>query len=84
MKVWCGVYLYGGLINDIVSFDTREKALNWFNSIAWAVDGDIQDGNGYPIVCEEGDYAVEDTYMKFYDSLGRQDTEVFIQLVEVK
>lgn len=76
MIVWSGVYLYGGLINKIKTFLTRESALEWFLSITEAAGGKD--------ICEEGDYAIEDNYMKFYDSLGRQRTEVWIEAVEVE
>ena len=76
MIVWSGVYLYEGLINEVKAFLTRESALEWFLSIAEAVGGKD--------ICEEGDYAIEDNYMKFYDSLGRQRTEIWIEAVEVE
>lgn len=76
MIVWSGVYLYGGLINEMRCFLSKEDALKWFLSISEAVGGKD--------VCEEGDYDISDSVMKFYDSLGRQDTEIWIQPVEVE
>lgn len=75
MKLWAGVYLYGGLINEVKIFRRREEALEWFKSIADAVGGET--------VCEDGDYEVSDEVLRFYDSLGRQDTEILAQPVDV-
>ena len=75
--VWSGVYLYGGLINEIRVFRTREKAHTWFM--------DIVDGTGDPeVMCDEGDFEDSEFLMKYYDSLGRQDTEVLIEPVEIE
>lgn len=75
MKAWSCVYLYGGLINELRIFKTREKALEYFRSITEAVGGKD--------VCEEGDYEISDNVMRFYDSLGREDTEVYCEYVDV-
>ena len=76
MKMWSCVYLYGGLINEVKIFKTKEKAYEWFKSITDAVGGWT--------VCEEGDYEVSEKVMRFYDSLGREDTEVYCEFVEVE
>ena len=76
MKMWSCVYLYGGLINEVKIFKTKEKAYEWFKSIT--------DAAGGWTVCDEGDYEVSEKVMKFYDSLGREDTEVYCEFVEVE
>jgi len=74
MKKWACVYIYGGVIDELCVFTTRELAENWFVSKTEKLGGKE--------ACDIGDYSISKKCFYFFDSMGLGKTEVKCELVE--